>query len=70
MQAVSSICRRPFLTDLSFSSATGRGRPLGAADVITGPEPAAVTESQRYLGLPPCEMGAERRVWAAGCCVG
>src|ERR1035437_2892116 len=45
MQAISSIYRRLFLADLSFSSAAGRGCPSGAADLIVGPGPCPYGES-------------------------
>jgi hypothetical protein len=47
MQTVSSICRRSFLTDLSFSAATGASAHPDLADAIIGLEPSAVTESRR-----------------------
>src|ERR1039457_2535591 len=65
MSAVSSICRRFFRTDLSFSSASGRGTPIRIwPTAIIGLEPAAVTEYQRLPRLPPCEVSADRRLFA------
>ena len=58
-----------FPTICHFPRRSGPERTRIWPTAITGLEPAAVTESQRQPGRPPCEIGAERRFRAAASCV-